>query len=244
MRMRFFSLFVFSLVVLVLASCSTRREGTLVERMRSGYYPYRVMKRVSPGYTQYGIASWYGGKFQGRRTASGEIYNMFAHTAAHKTLPFGTYVRVTNLNNHRETVVRINDRGPFIGKRVIDLSYAAAKDLGMIGPGTAPVKIVVVKAPGYDYGFDVSEDGIKDAPIEKATRFTIQVGSFSRLINALRFRDRLSRSLNDVRIVRVNVHGEVLYRVLVGSFDSKSAALSFAYKNVVPIVGTFCVKAQ
>ncbi|MEM9542288.1 MAG: septal ring lytic transglycosylase RlpA family protein [Cyanobacteria bacterium P01_E01_bin.42] len=93
---------------------------------------------------QRGIASWYGGYFHGRRSASGEIYNQNAMTAAHKTLPFGTRVRVTNLNNGRSTIVRINDRGPFIRGRVIDLSRAAASSIGMLGSGIAPVTVEVL----------------------------------------------------------------------------------------------------
>ena len=97
--------------------------------------------------TQEGIASWYGGKFQGRTTANGEIFDTNKFTAAHKTLPFGTMVKVTNLENGSTTVVRINDRGPFIPGRIIDLSYAAAKKLKMLKKGTARVKVVVVKTP-------------------------------------------------------------------------------------------------
>lgn len=91
-----------------------------------------------------GVASWYGHKFHGRPTASGEIYNMHDLTAAHKTLPLGTFVKVTNRENRREVVVRINDRGPFIDNRVIDLSLAAAKKIAMVGPGTAAVSISVI----------------------------------------------------------------------------------------------------
>nr|HDM59121.1 septal ring lytic transglycosylase RlpA family protein [Bacillota bacterium] len=98
---------------------------------------------------QYGYASWYGGKFHGRRTANGETYDMFAMTAAHRTLPFGTIVRVTNLENGRSVVVRINDRGPFTDKkkRIIDLSLGAARQLGMLKTGVAKVKLEVLRAP-------------------------------------------------------------------------------------------------
>ncbi len=92
-----------------------------------------------------GLASWYAGKFQGRRTASGEIFDTKLMTAAHKTLPFGTLVRVRNLDNGREVVVRINDRGPFVDGRVIDLSRAAAEAIGLIGPGTGQVRLEVVE---------------------------------------------------------------------------------------------------
>ncbi len=92
-----------------------------------------------------GKASWYGERFHGRQTASGERYNMNAMTAAHRTLPFGTRVRVTNKSNGRSVVVRINDRGPFVGGRVIDLSYAAARRVGMVNSGTAPVRVDVLR---------------------------------------------------------------------------------------------------
>jgi rare lipoprotein A len=98
-------------------------------------------------YVEIGIASWYGPGFHGRRTASGEIYNMYAYTAAHKTLPLGTYVRVINLENGKSVVVRINDRGPFKKGRIIDLSYAAAKKIGMIEKGTARVRLEILSKP-------------------------------------------------------------------------------------------------
>jgi len=113
-------------------------------------YCYKVrgkkycVKDVPVGYTQIGIASWYGPKFHGRKTASGEIYNMYDYTAAHKTLPLNTYVKVINLENGKSVVVRINDRGPFVKNRIIDLSYVAARKLGMIKKGTAKVKIIVL----------------------------------------------------------------------------------------------------
>ena len=99
---------------------------------------YRV-KETSEGYREQGVASWYGWDFHGRKTSSGPLYNMFDLTAAHKSLPIPTYVRVTNLENGRNVVVKVNDRGPFVGRRLIDLSYAAADRLGMLSQGTAQV---------------------------------------------------------------------------------------------------------
>ena len=109
--------------------------------------PYKVLGKWyqplphSDGFRQRGLASWYGRDFHGKKTSSGEIYNMHAMTAAHKTLPLGTYVRVYNLENKRSTLVRINDRGPFVRGRIIDLSYSAAKEVGIVGPGTARVSL-------------------------------------------------------------------------------------------------------
>ncbi len=104
---------------------------------------HHVMK-TSKGYKARGIASWYGTRFHGRKTANGEHYNMFAMTAAHKTLPLPTYVKVTHLKNHKSVIVRVNDRGPFSENRIIDLSYAAATKLGVLGHGTAHVEVVSV----------------------------------------------------------------------------------------------------
>ncbi len=105
---------------------------------------YYVLQSAS-GFSEQGIASWYGPKFHGRKTANGETYNMHGMSAAHKNLPLGSWVRVTNLNNQRNLDVRINDRGPFVENRVIDLSYAAAKALDVVGPGTAPVRVVALE---------------------------------------------------------------------------------------------------
>jgi rare lipoprotein A len=115
-----------ALVVLGAAGCATGRE------------------LAAPRETQVGLASYYGRAHDGRRTASGERFDMHAMTAAHPTLPFGTRVRVTNLYNGRHAVVRINDRGPHRGKRIIDLSYAAAQELGLVGAGVAKVRLEVV----------------------------------------------------------------------------------------------------
>lgn len=135
---------------------------------------------------QTGNASWYGGKFQGRPTANGEIFDTNEFTAAHRTLPFGTRVKVTNLRNGKSTVVRINDRGPFIQGRIIDLSKAAAEAIGMIDTGTAPVSIEVVEDVAGRA--EVKQETSKYDLIE---RYTIQVGSFSMTRNALSMRKKL-----------------------------------------------------
>ena len=102
---------------------------------------------VRKGWTEEGIASWYGVPYHGRKTASGEIYDMYQLTAAHKTLPFGVVVQVLNKTNARTVEVRVTDRGPFVKGRIIDLSRAAAEAIALIGPGTAPVKIKVIRTP-------------------------------------------------------------------------------------------------
>ena len=112
---------------------------------------YHVLD-TSDGYVERGIASWYGEPFHGRKTSSGETYDMHRLTAAHKSLPLPTYVQVTNLDNGRRIVVRVNDRGPFHEGRIIDLSYAAARKIGMIGPGTARVEVRALDPPAADRG--------------------------------------------------------------------------------------------
>ncbi len=138
------------------------------------YYPITS----SSGFEQTGTASWYGGKFHGRKTSNGETYDMHKKSAAHKILPFNTYVKVTNLDNNKSTIVRINDRGPFAKGRIIDLSYAAAKELGVVGPGTARVNIVALRRD------QVSPN------IQEGT-FTVQIGAFGQKENARRLADKL-----------------------------------------------------
>ncbi len=110
---------------------------------------YRVLD-TSDGYREEGIASWYGGYFHGRRTSSGDVYDMYGMTAAHKSLPLPTYVRVTHLANGRSVVLRVNDRGPFVEDRIIDVSFAAATKLGMATAGTARVEVVALDPPAED----------------------------------------------------------------------------------------------
>ena len=123
------------------SSAATMRPYTINDKT---YYP----TTVNVGDTASGTASWYGPNFHGKKTSNGETYNMNAMTAAHKTLPMNTMVKVTNLNNNRQTIVRINDRGPFVAGRVIDLSKAAANEIAMLGTGTAPVKLEIVGFSG------------------------------------------------------------------------------------------------
>jgi rare lipoprotein A len=159
-----------------------------------------------------GRASWYGPNFHGKTTSSQEIFDMYDMTAAHKTLPFGTYVMVTNLKNGRSVKVRINDRGPFIRGRVIDLSYAAAKVLGMVGPGVVPVRIEILS--------DMSVD-------EDRQEFAVQVGAFVVKKNAEALKARLDKKYRNVYISQFTTTNRVYYRVRL-SFDSKSAALETA----------------
>jgi rare lipoprotein A len=160
------------------------------------------------GNTQKGVASWYGPDFHGKLTSNREIYNMHALTAAHKTLPFGTYVRVTNLNNGKSVVVRINDRGPFIKGRIIDLSYAAARKLGLDISGVAPVKIKVLK----EY-----------SPKKSSQKFSIQVGSFSLKKNAQILKKKLQKNYRNVYISKIKTGSGTFYRVRIKARNIKSA---------------------
>ena len=155
-----------------------------------------------------GVASWYGGKFHGRKTANGETYDMHGLTAAHKTLPFGLRVRVGNRENGRTVVVRINDRGPFVKDRIIDLSYAAARRIGMVRPGTARVLITPLGPTG-----PVAPDD-----------YCVQVGAFSSSDNAGRVLEQLRRLGTTGRLIRISRQGRTLWRVRTGEFPSLDKA--------------------
>jgi rare lipoprotein A len=166
--------------------------------------------------SQTGIASWYGPGFHGKATASGEIYNQNELTAAHQTLPLGTRVMVTNLENGRSTEVLVNDRGPFAKGRIIDLSYSAAQSIDMVGPGTALVRVEVL-------------DGPTPIPsIRTALDYTLQLGSFSQLENAQLLRDRLAKSFSDVTIAPLQSKDTTYYRVQLGNFSNRNAAEDLA----------------
>jgi peptidoglycan lytic transglycosylase len=178
---------------------------------------YYVMES-SKGFVEKGIASWYGTKFHGRRTSSGETYDMHAMTAAHKNLPLPTYVKVTNLNNGKHIIVKVNDRGPFHENRIIDLSYTAAIKLDIVKKGTGLVEVRAIE-PGQV----IPESAYSGAPVEVAavsnanTGFYIQVGSFSHLVNAENLRLKLGPLAEHlVKISQAVVAGENLYRVRIG----------------------------
>ena len=159
------------------------------------------------GYTEEGNASWYGVPFHGRHASNGEIYDMYKLTAAHRTLPFETMVRVTNLNNGKSTVVRITDRGPFVDDRIIDLSLAAAREVESVGPGVVPVRLEVLGGVDPTAGF-----------------FTLQVGAFRERANAERLRDRLNASYSPIFIQQYDSPDGVFYRVRVGRISGENAA--------------------
>ncbi len=179
------------------------------------------------GFQQKGIASWYGTKFHGRRTSSGEEYDMYAMTAAHKSLPIPVYVEVTNLDNNRKAIVRVNDRGPFVAGRIIDLSYAAATRLGFARAGTANVSIRVVMSES-DINYHRSK-AIIESPVVEGGRLYVQIAAFASKDNALSHLGKLqNEGFRDVRLHTVSNKGKALYRVRIGPLPSEHVA-----KNVV-----------
>lgn len=190
--------------------------------------PYRVYgKWYRPipdanGFSQDGIASWYGKKFHGRKTSNGEIYNMYDMTAAHKTLPLGTWVHVRRPDNEKQIKVRVNDRGPFVQGRIIDLSFAAAKELDIVGPGTARVKIVALGER------QSTTSGETYVPLDYYHGvFTFQVGAFSNRENAERLRAKLDRSFANAHVASYDRGDAVFYRVRVGHCNDLETAEAF-----------------
>jgi rare lipoprotein A len=169
---------------------------------------YKVMNSAQ-GYHELGRASWYGRKFHGRKTATGEPYNMFALTGAHRSLPIPSYVRVTNQENGRSCIVRVNDRGPFHSDRIIDLSYAAAVKLGMIGHGEVPVELEAITPALQETTLDA--------------RY-LQVGAFQDPINAVSMRENLKQEgVDQVEIRSAEVASAPWHRVLVGPFQDRDS---------------------
>ena len=170
----------------------------------------------SRGPAEQGIASWYGVPYHGRRASNGEIYDMYKFTAAHRTLPFNTVVRVTNLVNGEQVDLRVIDRGPFVDDRIIDLSLAGARAIDMVGPGTARVKVEIISAPG-----NVSVT---------AGRFGVQVCAFADRANAERLRERLAADYEHISIQDTTGPTGRLFRVRVGSEPNEASALKLGNK--------------
>ncbi len=209
-------------------------------RSQTGNAPYEVFGRSwtplasAKGYRERGIASWYGRKFHGRRTSSGETYDMFAMTAAHPVLPLPTFVRVTSLANGHSVVVKVNDRGPFLHGRIIDLSYVAAWKLGITRTGTGRVEVVAldpsdqgsiqptqpVRPQTWAGVAGASTPPPSDSPSPEEGNYMVQVGSFNDLDNALVLRDQLRRAGYDLIPVRDEslTHQEAPFQVIVGPF--------------------------
>jgi len=203
------------------------------------YYP----QVVSVGDTFKGVASWYGPDFHGKLTSNGETYNMWQMTAAHKTLPMNTIVRVTNLRNNKSTVVRINDRGPFVSTRIIDLSKAAAKKIDMIPTGTAPVKLEVL-------GFETK--GKRTIPTQKelqhspkqmsmAGKYALQIGSFSKIRGAIITQEKYDNTDGYKTIIKdMQTNNQRLFKVWLSGFKSEQEAR--AYKDKGKFQNAFIVR--
>ncbi len=180
--------------------------------------PYRVYGKVyrvnnnPAGYTETGKASWYGKKFHGRPTSNQEVFDMYKLTAAHKTLPLPSYVEVTNLKNNKQVVVRVNDRGPFVGDRIIDLSYAAAKALDFVHEGIAEVKIRVVNSP----------KDLQKNPIKQGLTY-LQLGAFADKNAAYNLAKKASQLLGIETFVTIlSTQSGALHRVRIGPVQSET----------------------
>ena len=194
---------------------------------------YKPLKRISTGYIERGDASWYGRQFHGRKTSNGDIYDMFAMTAAHKTLPLPTYVRVHNLLNSKTIIVRVNDRGPFLGGRILDLSYMAALKLDMIKDGAVPIKLEVAGPPKNERSKAKKEKKSLNDLVY------LQAGSFRLYQNAVSLKRKLSEAgVRPVKVVEKKLKKQKFYRVHVGPIQ-KSEALkdkSYIVKNIIGIM--------
>ncbi len=235
----------FSILSLLLAAsgCSSKIPNNGIKpykrttaKKKATQRPYVIERRTyyplptAEGYSEKGLASWYGKKFHGRKTANGETYNMYGHTAAHKTLPMNTMLLVKNLSNGKSTVVRINDRGPFVRKRIIDLTHTAAKELGILKQGTGQVEIVAL-----------GEELKKTTQAKTKTKqkrklvhqdfnkgiFYIQVGAFEHKQNARKLAEKFSAKGRDVIIQQFPAAGISLYRVMVFSGVSLKQARQY-----------------
>ena len=175
------------------------------------------------GYDERGIASWYGPKFHGKLTSSGMTYDMYAMTAASKVLPLCTWVKVSNLESGKSAIVQVNDRGPFVRNRIIDLSFAAAKALGVVHNGTALVEVQAIANPSIQPPKDIAKVS-QSYPVKKLhhrARLYVQLGAFAEHDNAERLRAHiLLRQLGTVTVSPKRVGGRTLYRVLIGPYSN------------------------
>lgn len=232
-------------VLLLLGGCAAKTTviSTPGKRQVSPKGPYQTTKKVkgtqrpykikgktyyplpsAEGFSQTGIASWYGKPFHGRKTSNGETYDMYSRTAAHKTLPMQTHLLVENLDNGKEIVLRVNDRGPFVRGRVIDLSYTGAKELGVLKKGTARVRISALGE-----AVRVKEDGKqveRFLPHEDFTKgkFYVQIGSFTQKANAERLQIAMLKTGRSVNVSTYDRGDTIFYRVQVKAGEDLNRA--------------------
>ncbi len=230
LRIRVTSFLFIIAYIYVIIGCAASEPAPPPKKSPGHPKPYKVFGKWyqplpdSKGFRQRGIASWYGKDFHGKKTSNGEIYDMYAMTAAHKTLPLGTYVQVHNLENNRRVKVRINDRGPFVRGRIIDLSYTAADRIGIVGPGTARVEVTALATPA------ATTDGgapRSNKPVDlHSGNFTFQVGAFVNRENAEREVAKLDKRYKNAHIKVYDRGDQIFYRVRVGRFTTMEQAES------------------
>ena len=216
------SLLAVVLLVFLVSACGPKRRVVYERRipptekkelLKEEKPPSETIEKRETRVVQYGVASWYGDDFHGKPTSSGEIYDMYQFTCAHNTFPLGTMVMVTNLDNGRSVELRVNDRGPFVKERIIDLSYSAARILGIVEQGTAPVKV----------------EGLGPL-IEPNQPFTLQVGSFTDETNARKVADELRKRFDNVYVATMETSTQKYHRVRIGQFETRDQALAMAEK--------------
>lgn len=203
------------LALFPLASCRHKKHAAAYPQAPQTTREAKERTPVPPvavGYTEQGVASWYGIPYHGRPAADGEIYNMETLVAAHRTMPFNTWLRVTNLRNQKSVEVRVIDRGPFVGNRILDLSKAAARQIDLIGPGVGSVKLQVISAP-----IDVASNDF----------YAVQIGAFAGYENAERLRTQYATRFGTAQL-SLKQGSSPLYRVLVGKVRSTSEAAELA----------------
>jgi len=194
---------------------------------------------VEVGDSMRGIASWYGPNFHGRQTSNGEYYNMYDMTVAHKTWPMDTMVRVTNLDNGKSVIARVNDRGPFVAGRIVDCSYAVGKKIGIDKKGICNVRLDVVGFAGKVY----KKSSGKPKPKVRLTNFGVQVGAFRVMDNARSYKSRYEKLICEPQVVKIKlgkIKDGALHRVVIMGFNSKDEALDFIKRN--KINGAFIVR--
>ncbi len=189
-----------------LASCAAREAPPASPVHAAPSLAPAVVQEYREAYRETGTASWYGNEFHGRKTASGEIFDMYGISAAHRILPLGTTIRVTNLDNYKSIKVRVNDRGPFARNRVLELSYGAAKELGFVAQGTARVKVEALD------------------PVLDPGQYTVQAAVFAEAENARMLKDRLSKKFEVTYIVPFESNVGKFFRVRVGAYASEEKA--------------------
>ncbi|MGV8074023.1 MAG: septal ring lytic transglycosylase RlpA family protein [Syntrophobacteraceae bacterium] len=225
------------IVIVLLASCSTPSvyppkvskpayppSGLRTQRPYQVYGVWYYPIPTAEGYVEEGMASWYGADFHGKSTSCGEPYDMYAMTAAHKTLPLGTYVKVVNLDNGRSIIVRVNDRGPFVQGRIIDLSCKAAHELGSARPGLARVRVEAVQVASEQHIGQNTYWKVDPVPSFRYGQFTIQIGAFREQGNALRLRGKMAQGFKDTQVSPYSYQGLDLYRVQVGAYQDIALA--------------------